>query len=351
MKYLILICIITFPSSTYSQDQFLKKLTFAGYGELYYSYDFSNPQNHEKPGFLYNHKRHNELNANLILLSASYSEENSRAKLALMGGNYAEYNLSAEPEWAQFINEANIGIRLSKKQALWLDAGILPSHLGFESAITNDSWTLTRSLGAENSPYYESGVKFGYTSKNNKLVLAALFLNGWQKIRKPNFVQRPSVGTQIIGKPNEKLLLNYSTFLGSDRPDTSQAIRQFHNLYLKYEPTNAFGFIVGFDIGRDKGVNGKYGVWYTPVFVIRQQATGSLGIALRGEYYHDPKQIIISANSPDGFQVFGCSLSFEYKLSDNFRCRLEGKWFRASDFLFDGQQNNFSLTTNVTVNL
>ena len=83
-----------------------------------------------------------------------------------MTGNYARYNLSGEPDWAKYIYEANVGFRLSKKQNIWIDAGIMPSHIGFESAISADCWTLTRNILAENSPYYESGVKLGYTHRH-----------------------------------------------------------------------------------------------------------------------------------------------------------------------------------------
>jgi hypothetical protein len=49
------------------------------------------------------------------------------------------------------IYEANVGISLNKKNNLWVDAGVMPSHIGFESAISMDNWYLTRSLLAENS--------------------------------------------------------------------------------------------------------------------------------------------------------------------------------------------------------
>jgi hypothetical protein len=83
-----------------------------------------------------------------------------------MIGNYAQYNLLTEPTWAQFIYEANVGFKISRKQNVWLDAGIMPSHIGFESAVSADCWTLTRSILAENSPYYETGVKISYTNQS-----------------------------------------------------------------------------------------------------------------------------------------------------------------------------------------
>jgi hypothetical protein len=155
LKGILLIVLLLQSIWLFAQNDSLKNLTFNAYAELYYSYDFAKPANHEKPDFIYNHKRHNEINANLVLLRSKYSATNLRANLGLMTGNYSRYNLSAEPAWARHLFEANLGIKLSKEQNLWLDAGVLPSHIGFESAISADCWTLTRGIYAENSPYYE----------------------------------------------------------------------------------------------------------------------------------------------------------------------------------------------------
>lgn len=351
MKFKFLLFILLINAKAYAQNDSLKKLNFSAYGEFYYSYDFSNPQNHEKSEFLYNHKRHNELNVNLLLLKGAYLDKNYRANLGLMVGNYAQYNLSAEPNWAQFIYEANVGIKVSKKHNIWLDAGIMPSHIGFETAISEDCWTLTRSLLAENSPYYEAGVKLGYISKNEKLNVSALYLNGWQKISKPDYIQTPSFGTQINYTLSKKLLLNYSTFFGTDKPDSIKAFRQYHNFYLQCEPTNKFGIIIGFDIGRDKYNSYAYGTWYSPVVIVKQSINKKTRIAFRGEYYSDPKQIIISTGTTNGFQTMGLSSNFDYDVNNKIKFRIEGKTFHSKDKLFTNERNNYSLTTNLTIKI
>ncbi len=338
--------------SAYAQNDSIKKLTFSAYGEIYYSYDFSNPSNHERPSFLYNHKRHNEINANLLIGKVNYLDKNYRANLALMAGNYAQYNLSAEPNWAQFIYEANIGVKISKKQNVWLDAGIMPSHIGFESAISADCWTLTRSLLAENSPYYETGLRVSYTSKNEKLYLAGFVLNGWQKIRKPDFIQTPSFGAQLTFKPIANFSFNYSNFVGSDKPDSINALRHFHNFYMQYEPTDKFGVIAGFDIGSDKYNAINYGIWYSPVLIVKYKISSKTSIALRGEYYMDKQQIIISTATANGFQTFGLSSNFDYDINDRIRVRLEGKMYQSKDNIFLNADNkNYTLTTNLTVKI
>ena len=103
LKVLFFICSYFTVSLALAQDTLVSKLSFNAYGEIYYSDDFSNPANHEKSNFIYNHKRHNEINANLILFKLAYLDKKVRANLGLMAGNYAQYNLSSEPTWAQFI--------------------------------------------------------------------------------------------------------------------------------------------------------------------------------------------------------------------------------------------------------
>lgn len=327
-------------------------MKFSGYGELYYSYDFSNPSNHEKSDFIYNHKRHNEINANLLYFKANYNNLNTRANFGIMAGNYAQYNLSSEPNWAQFIYEANIGVKLSKSHNFWLDVGILPSHIGFESAVSTDCWTLTRSLLAENSPYYETGAKINYTNKNENLNVAFLVLNGWQRIRKPDHIQQPSVGFQFNYKTKNNVTFNYSNFIGTDKADSLKSIRTFHNFYVWYDPTKKLGAIVGFDIGTDKINSVEYGIWYSPVVIVKYQINEKLKMAFRGEYYFDKNQIIVTTNTRNGFQVAGFSSNFDYNLNDKIMVRLEGKIFNSYDSIFENNnKRNYSITTNLTIKL
>ncbi len=336
----------------FAQTDTLKKINFTAFGEMYYSYDFSNPQTHQKENFIYNHKKHNEVNANLVVVKASYLNNNTRANLGLMAGNYAQYNLSLEPTWAQFVYEANIGVKVSKKPNLWLDAGIMPSHIGFESAISADCWTLTRSILAENSPYYETGLKLSFTNKKENLNLAFLVLNGWQKIEKPSSIQKPSFGLQVNYKPTKILTLNYSNFLGTDKPDSLNSFRTFHNFYAMVEPLKKIGIILGFDIGTDKYNTKSYGIWYSPVVIIRYTLTEKLKIAVRGEYYYDKNQIIITTNSANGFQVAGISTNVDLKINNAVQFRIEGKLFNAKDEIFDNKHSqNYSLTSNISIKL
>ncbi|MES2617709.1 MAG: porin [Bacteroidota bacterium] len=332
-----------------AQRDTMSKINFSVYGDVYYSYDFSEPYGNEKPAFIYNHKRHNEVNANLLILKAAYKDTITRGNLALMAGNYPQYNLSHEPLWASFIYEANVGVKLNKRRQLWLDAGIFPSHIGFESAISADCWTLTRSILAENSPYYEAGIRLSNTNKNENFYWALMALNGWQTIQRPPGINTPSFGLQLNYKIKEKLTLNYSNFVGSTQPDSNKAIRTFHNLYLQYESGNKWGAIAGFDIGSDKIANGTYSTWYSPVVIVRYAVNKKIKAAIRGEYYYDKNQIIITTQTANGFQVMGYSANLDFNITEGVLFRIEGKLYHSKDPIFkNNTSNNFALTSSLT---
>lgn len=331
----------------------VQSITFSGYLEVYYSYDLGNPPSHERPWFIYNHSRHNEVNLNLGLLKAAYKVDHIRANLAFMAGTYAQYNLAAEPSLLQHVFEANIGLKASRKHDIWIDAGIMPSHIGFESAIGKDCWNLTRGILAENSPYYESGVKMGYVSPDQKWNLSVMYLNGWQRIQRPAGNQSPAGGTQLSYKPNAQSTFNWSSFVGNDKPDTARQMRYFNNFYAIMQLFDRLKLTAGFDLGlqaRAKG-RGHYDVWYAPVLVVQHTLSPRVRLASRVEYYFDENEVIIATGTPNGFQTCGYSLNMDYSFTDQIIFRIEGRGFRSKDavFLWDKKpsRNNYFFTSSL----
>lgn len=341
-------------------------LTISGYAEAYYTHDFTAPKiSQERPGFLYNHKRNREVNVNLAFLKGGYAAERVRANLAIQVGTYAQYNYAIEQDLVKNILEANAGIKLARSRDLWFDAGVFFSHIGFESAISKDCWTLTRSIVAENSPYYLAGAKLTYTSPDGKWTLLGGAFNGWQRVKRLDGYTGPSISTQVQFRPSPKVTLNWSTFFGSDRPDSLKQGRMYHNFYAILQPEGKWGVILGFDVGADdrtRRVNGrlektKNDIWYTPVVIVRYAATDRLRLAARAEYYDDRYGIITgiasSPQTPNGFQTFGYSLNFDYAVTPQALFRVEGRAFKSRDAIFETStapgRSNASLTAGLAV--
>lgn len=327
-------------------------LTISGYAEVYYQYEANRPARHQRPGFVYSHNRNNEVSLNLAYLKANYSTAQVRANLALAAGSYMNANYAAEPGVLKNIYEGNVGVKVAKKYDLWIDAGIFPSHLGFESAVGKDNWTLTRSLFADNSPYFETGAKISYTSPDGKWFISGLVLNGWQRIQRVEGNTTPAFGHQLTYRSNAKLTLNSSSFIGNDKADSMRQMRYFHNLYAIYQVNEKMGITAGFDIGaeqKEKGSN-KYNTWYTPVLIVKYKATDKFSLTARGEYYRDKAGVIIATGTQNGFQTFGYSLNADYAIMPNLVWRTEIKNLNSKDAVFvtrnDGfTSNNFSMIT------
>jgi hypothetical protein len=346
-------------------------LTLTGYVEAYYAHDFTAPKTaQERPGFTYNHRRNREVNINVAFAKLAYTSERVRGNLALQVGNYAQYNYAAEQELTKNIFEANAGVKLAQNRDLWLDAGVFASHIGFESAISKDCWTLTRSILAENSPYYLAGAKLTYNPgtpgvppsdrPNGKWTFVFSVLNGWQRIKKLDGYSGPSVSTQVQYRPSPKVTLNWSSFVGSDRPDSLKQGRFFNNFYAIINPTGKLGVILGFDTGSDRKpvANARTGeradignyVWFSPVVIVRYKTSDKTYVAGRVEYYDDPNGVIIGTPN---FQTWGYSLNYDYAILPNALFRIEGKVYDSKTAIFDTTngtgRTNTSLTTSLVI--
>ncbi len=356
MKKILIVALLFVATEGFAQtDSTTSSLTFSGYIETYYIYDFGKPSNHIRPAFVYSHNRHNEVNLNLGFVKAAYQKENLRANLALMAGTYTNANLAAEPGVLKNIFEANAGAKISKKKNIWVDAGIFASHIGFESAISQDCWSLTRSILADNSPYFETGAKISYTTDNDKWFISGLFLNGWQRIQRVDGNNTPAFGHQLTFKPNSKITLNSSSFIGNDKPDSIKQMRYFHNFYGSFQLTNKLALTTGFDIGAEQKAKGSstYNTWYSPILILKISRNAKNNIALRAEYYSDKNGVIISTGTPNGFQTWGYSLNYDYLIRENVMWRMEARGFSGKDKTFekDGKpvNTNFILTTSLAI--
>lgn len=351
-----MLCLASLAATAQDNSTWQEKpdLSISGFIDVFYVYDFNEPQGTQRQPFLYNHNRHNEFNLNLGLVKLGVEHSKYRANLALQTGTYVNDNLSAEPGVLKNIFEANIGISLNQKNNIWLDAGVLPSHIGFESAISMDNLTLTRSLLAENSPYFLTGAKLTI-NPNDKWEIAGLIVNGWQRIQRLEGNSLPSFGTQVNYSPTNKISINWSTFIGTDDPDTTRRMRYFNNLYGQFQLTKKFELIAGFDIGvqqRSKG-SSNYDSWLSPIVIGRYSFSDRWKSGIRAEYYQDETGIIISTNTTNGFQTTGLSLNFDYLPTQHINCRVEGRWLNSKDDIFETKtgitNTNFIIATSLAI--
>jgi len=350
MKLLACFLFLRFSFSSSAQDstgnEKRSSLIISAYADIYYQYDFNKPADKLRPPFLYNFKRHNEINTNLTLLKAFYSGKKFRANLGGMAGNYAKYNLAAEPEFFRYIYEANIGYKFSEKVSV--DAGILPSHIGCESAIAKDNWNLSRSILAESSPYYETGIKFNYVP-NDQWAFSLFVLQGWQNIKDYN--SSKALGTQIVFTPNEKMIFNSSSFIGNEKPDSAKQVRLFHNFHFTYHISSKLKTLFMLDLGAERKIDKtSYNKWTGTALLLQYSFAKKFAAAARAEFFKDKNGVIISNYLPAQFETTGLAFNLDFHPTKNFVIRAEMRSLHSKNKIYTRNniavQSNFSLLTS-----
>lgn len=360
MKYFSL-CIALLFSSLYisAQDKELNsppEINFSGFIDVFYAYDFNQPNNGFRQPFLYNHNRHNEFNLNMALLHINVNHDRYRANIGLQAGTYAQDNYAAEEPMLRSVYEANAGIALNSDGNLWLDVGIFPSHLGFESAISMDNYTLTRSFVAENSPYFLSGAKVSFDANDHWLFTATL-TNGWQRIRRVQGNSMISLGTQVSYSPADNFTINWSTFYGTEDPDNTRRIMFFNNFYAVVNMAENLDLIAGIDFGsREQQINSADNdIWFAPTAIVHYKMNEKWDLGARFEYYNDENGVIIDPGTPNGFKTTGFSANLDYSPVQNVALRFEGRYLNSMDQVFENngnlQNSNFCFMSSLSVKI
>ena len=318
-------------------DSLKSNLTISGYIESYYTYDINKPEDHKRPTFIYSHNRSNEFSVNLAMLKAAYDGERVRSNLAIAVGSYMNANYAGEEGVWKNVYEANVGFKLLENHELWIDAGVLPSHIGGESAIGLDNISLSRSLAAENSPYFETGARLSYTTKDSKLYLAAVGLNGWQRIQLPNTSKNMSFGHQIQYKPVESVVLNSSSYIGDEGSDS---LRFFHDLYVQVAVNDKMNILANWDYGmQNQPLLSKNYHWWNAGIQANYAIGPKVKMNARLEYFNDEDGVVFGRYGEVGTNILGYSAGFDVDLYKGLIWRTEVRNLNSSEKIFVNNQS------------
>jgi hypothetical protein len=335
-----------------------ENFTISGFTDVFYAYDFNRPKGPVRQPFLYSYNRQNEISVNLAYVSAAWHTETTRGVLALQGGTYVTDNYAAEDPEIRLLHEAWVGVSLNASKSVWLDAGIMPSHLGFESATAMENWTLGRSLSAESSPYFLSAAKLTW-NHSGKLQLSALVTNGWQRVKRVPGNSLISSGTQVVYRPSAATLFNWSTFFGADEPDNARMYRVFNNIYVQHKVSSKLQALSGFDVGFRQAAKGDrtWNPWFVASALIRYQWQPRIFTTFRAEYLHDPDRIVASLAPVMPMlpmvktSLAAFSVNADYAVRENTLLRAEIRHFQNADAVFLRGTMAVRGSTGITVSL
>lgn len=326
------------PPATAAPDT-SRAVTFGAFVDTYYAWD----ANHPGPGnfdraFTTQPARQDEFNVNLAFVEVKLAGARTRGRLALQAGTSVQSNYAGEPrtgsvsgpDLARHVQEAVVGVRPAK--ALWVDAGIYLSHIGQESWISRDNPTYTRSLIADYSPYYETGVKATWAA-GAKLTVQLHLLNGWQNISETNRAKALGLRLDYVVSPH--LTVGYADFVGNEAPDTAPArARVFNEVYLAWSAGR-----LGVWLTVDHGLQGRRpapgtSTWYGGAAIARVRLSPTFALAGRVERYADPDGVIVSTGTAGSFVANGASVGVDVRVPSGVLWRTEVRGYRARDRVF-----------------
>jgi hypothetical protein len=319
------------------------RVTVEGYVDSYYAYNFNKPQGGDIPYFV-SMARHNEVNINLAFVGVKYSSQRVRVRVVPGFGTYLNANYANESGTLKNLIEANAGIRVFKNKGIWLDVGVLGSPYTNESALSKDHLAYTRSLAAENVPYYLSGVKA--TLPVSKKIAVYLFLiNGWQQITDQN--SQKSFGSQLEFRPNNNMLINWNTYVGKEKSaiDSINGTRYFSDLYFIYNK-NKLSVTSCIYYGIQEHL-GEHFSWTQANVISRYYFHQKLSGTLRLEYFKDLNGVlIVPITSLNKFETYGVSIGMDVRIDDNVLFRTEARQFfsTGSSYIEHGNPTTKSLT-------
>ena len=294
-----------------------ESLTFSGYAESYYGGGSSATPYQKRVPYVYAFPYDQSIGINHALLNAVYTSDTWFGTLGLQVGQYVNENYAAEPEWLHSIFAASAGYNFNPNWTI--EAGIFASHIGLESAIGKDNWTLSRSILADNSPYFESGIKITY-KPDQKLNATVLVLNGWQVISDPN--SDKGFGTQIQYQLSPDVLLNSSSFIGNEQPlNQASRLRVFHDAYAVIKLSDQWSVAPILDLGFQENGSG-WDNWTGAALLAQCRLAPTWQLGFREEYFSDPQGIVTSVS---GLNMWSTSINADHYISDKVLFRLEGK--------------------------
>ena len=207
--------------------------------------------------------------------------------------NYAGEPTSGQvsgPSLARLIQEATAGVKLGDN--VWVDGGIFYSNAGMEGWASRDNPTYSRSLVADYSPYYSSGVKVTW-AVTSKLTGRLDVVNGWQNISENNTGK--GAGARLDYAVTPTTTLSYYNLFSDE---AGNRLRTFNGVGAKHV-AGSLTLLGELDLGSQgkSSAGGGTATWYGFTAVARVQVARTVALSGRVERYDDEDQVIIATGS------------------------------------------------------
>jgi hypothetical protein len=321
-------------------------ITFSGYVEVFYQWNFNDPSNKitNYRGF---DNWHDSFTLDNVVLDVLGSAGSVSAHFAFQYGHTPQTYYLAEPShpgtpgtgpsnssvW-NFLQQANLGWKAPVgPHGLLIEGGLFLSPIGPEGMAVKDQWNWSRSDLFFALPFYHTGVRATYAFTDRISGTLAAY-NGWNSVVDNN--EEKSLSLQFTYNIADHLTYQFLYFGGIERPPGSPEGRPWRNLfdtYLAWYPRTWLSFVAHADAGFEPNNFGTSG-WAAGALYGRVRARPWLYLAARADVLWEN---VPGMAAPIFFPVPWVSsqtLTFDTRPADNFSVRLEYRHDQAEGPLY-----------------
>ena len=329
-------------------DEPAKPITVHGFIDGYYALNANDPASHENfvPGTGSTAKRADEFNLNLAAVEIVRDAQPVGFHLSLVAGNGSDVIHAGEPRGGaigpdvyRYIYQASILYKAGDR--LTFEAGVFPSHIGFEGFFSKDNWSYTRGWLAEFSPYYQTGIHAAYQFSAHWSGDVHV-LNGWQIIGDNNDAKALGVKIAYTGG---RLSASLNTFDGPELPNDNRDWRHFGDLIATFKATPSLSIGGSIDRGRQELPGDRAANWLGVAGYGRYALGKQRALAVRVERFADPGNGI--SGTPQ--TLTEATVTYEYKPAGNLILKFEGRRDHSTASVFTRGTNGSSRNETIAV--
>lgn len=285
-----------------------------------------------------------------------YKQRDLQATVVFQQGWFADANYVGDDAKYRMVQQAWLSIDVTPRIAL--RAGIMPSHLGYESINERENLVLSRLLCSDATPYYETGAAIVW-QPTDVLTVEGLALTGWQRIVATN--DNIAWGTRIAWKPDTTLTLNWSTFYGNmadrnkfwqpDAPNANPGWRFYNNVWAEWKPTPRLTLVGIADVGQQQYVARTTATTWCLAAITAFRLHPDWRLAARIEHFSDPESAMVATPEAIGFVTSSASANIDWNVRRNVMVRAEVRTLGSADRIFPSAEGLTTSETFATVSV
>jgi len=331
--------------------------------DTYFAYHDTPPPNREAT-MMTTASRHGEFALNLAALGFRLEHAKILGTVVLQAGSSVDAlyppslggadrvsGPTSNPEVWKHVQVASAGYRFGD---LTLEAGIFPSHIGYESFVSTNNWNYTRAMVSDNTPYYLGGVKGTYRVLPN-LAVTLLAYNGWAAAYGDNNKYK-SFGGKVEWKPLDWLAISDAVSVGPETGGQQREWRIFDDLIVQAKLHARLQLALELWGGTDRAAEGETqkALYYGGALFAKWNFGETTYVAGRAEVVSDADAVLFQHQSLAAAKAIGLNKAYAGTLTvgwqphPNFIARVEAM-YRAADqeFFSVGAKDEKNSTTFV----